>query len=170
MSDAWSKARERAEQVQKSGGLFIRLQNSGDKVVGAFCGDPMAREIVKVGTKMEPYDKTNPLHEGLKKSVRFALNFWVAAEKSMKIMEGSATWFTDVDKVCMKYGQDSWLFEVERHGVGLDTTYSILPETTLTTDQKLAIKACKLHDLVVSVKKDSGGAEAPFGSHDDAPF
>lgn len=38
MASAWDAAKGLADKHASSGGLFIRLTNDGDKVVGAFCG------------------------------------------------------------------------------------------------------------------------------------
>ena len=40
MSTAWDKAKNLAEKHQNPGGIHVRLQYDGDKVVGMFAGEP----------------------------------------------------------------------------------------------------------------------------------
>lgn len=44
MSNAWDQAKDMAEQHADS--LFVRLTGDGDKIVGAFLGEPYPREVV----------------------------------------------------------------------------------------------------------------------------
>ena len=45
MNKGWDQAKGLADKHTNSGsGLFVRLANDRDKVVGAFAGDPYARE------------------------------------------------------------------------------------------------------------------------------
>jgi hypothetical protein len=46
MSDAWERARKLADKHANQGSIFVRLANDGDKVVGAFRGEPHAREVI----------------------------------------------------------------------------------------------------------------------------
>ena len=43
MSNAWDHAAGMADKHASSGGIFIRLTGDGDKVIGAFCGEPFPR-------------------------------------------------------------------------------------------------------------------------------
>ena len=149
MSTAWESARELAEKHANQGGIFVRLANDGDKIIGAFCGEPYAREVIWTGERYETYDEDNPAHGDRRPSLRVMLNFFVPAEGGMKVIEGGTTWFKDVLKVRDKYGLDKWLFEIERHGEAGNpkTTYSILPEEKLTDDMRGRIEAAELHDL-----------------------
>jgi hypothetical protein len=56
MGNSWDKARTLADQHASQGGIFVRLANDGDKVVGAFCGEPFAREVVWTGERYETFD------------------------------------------------------------------------------------------------------------------
>ena len=49
MSNAWDQAASLADKHANQGGIFVKLANDGDKVVGAFVGDPHAREVVWTG-------------------------------------------------------------------------------------------------------------------------
>ena len=92
MSGAWDSAKKLAEKHAAQGGIFVRLQNDGDKVVGVFCGEPHAREVFWDGQK---YLDTAPEGAPAKATLRVSLNFFVIAEGAMKIIEGNTTWFKD---------------------------------------------------------------------------
>jgi len=138
-----------ADKHANSGGIFVRLANNGDKIVGAFCGEPYAREVIWTGERYEQFDENNSAHQGKRPSLRVMLNFYVPAEGAMKVIEGGTVWFKDVLKVRDKYGLDKWLFEIERHGDAGDpkTTYSILPEEKLDDEMRARIAAAEAHDL-----------------------
>jgi len=145
--NSWDQARKLADKHSNQGGVFVRLSNDGDKIVGAFCGEPYAREVVWNGERYEAFDPD--VHTDKRPSLRVALNFFVPAEGAMKVIEGGTVWFKDVLKVRDKYGLDKWCFEIERHGAAGDpkTTYSILPEEKLTDALRGAIASAQLHDL-----------------------
>jgi hypothetical protein len=178
MKNSWEQAEELAEKHASQGGIFVRLANDGDKVVGAFCGEPFAREVVWTGERYETYDAADPAHADKRPSLRVMLNFWVPAESAMKVIEGGTIWFKDVLKIRDKYGLDKWLFEIERHGEAGSpkTTYSLLPEENLTDDVKAKIAALELHDLkrLASSQGDAdeakpaapAGRTAPTGNKD----
>ena len=160
MSNAWERAKSLAEQHANQGGIFVRLTGNGDKIVGAFCGEPFAREVVWTGERYETYDPE--VHTDKRPSLRVMLNFFVPAESEMKVIEGGTVWFKDVLKVRDKYGLDKWLFEIERHGESGDpkTTYSILPEEKLDDGLRERIAAAGLHDLA-SIGTGESEDEAP---------
>ncbi len=166
MTNMWNLAQELSDKHENSNGIFVRLVNNGDKIVGAFCGEPHAREVHWTGEKYEKCtgDANCPICKtGKKPSLRVALNLFSLAEKSMKVIEGGAVWFRDILKVRDKYGLATWIFEVERHGEAKDpkTTYSILPEVKLSEEQKALIAAVKLHDLeAVCAGTQNGNADA----------
>ena len=149
MSNSWDKARTLADKHASQGGIFVRLVNDGDKIVGAFCGEPFAREVVWTGERYETYDTANTAHADKRPSLRVMLNFFVFAENAMKVIEGGTTWFKDVLKIRDKYGLDKWLFEIERHGEAGSpkTTYSLLPEEKLTDELRAKMAATQAHDL-----------------------
>lgn len=149
MTTAWEMATTMADKHANSGGIFVRLANNGDKIVGAFCGEPYAREVIWTGERYEQFDENNSAHQGKRPSLRVMLNFYVPAEGVMKVIEGGTVWFKDVLKVRDKYGLDKWLFEIERHGDAGDpkTTYSILPEEKLNDEMRARIAAADAHDL-----------------------
>ncbi|MDF1524263.1 MAG: hypothetical protein P1P87_15785, partial [Trueperaceae bacterium] len=149
-----------ADKHANQGGIFIRLAANGDKVVGAFCGEPFAREVVWTGERYETYDPA--VHTDKRPSLRVMLNFFVPDEGDMKVIEGGTVWFKDVLKVRDKYGLDKWLFEIERHGDAGDpkTTYSILPEEKIDDELRGQIAGAELHDLAAL---SSGDANADKG-------
>jgi len=149
--DMWDHSEEMADRHANSGGIFIRLAGDGDKVVGAFCGEPYPREVHWTGEKYVECEGEACEHckPGKRPSLRVMLNFFVPAEGEMKVIEGGTVWFNDVLKVRRKYGLDNWLFEIERHGEAGDpkTTYSILPEEKIDGELRAQIEAVDLHDL-----------------------
>ncbi|MBN1773205.1 MAG: hypothetical protein JXB32_18205 [Deltaproteobacteria bacterium] len=171
MSDAWDKAKGLADKHASTGGIFVRLANDGDKVVGAFLGDPLPREVHWTGERYEECtgaeNKCSQCAESKRPSLRVSMNFYVPAEKAVKVIEGGSTWFKDLLKCRDKYGLDRWTFEVERHGASGDpkTSYTILPDERLTDEQRGHLAGLQLHDLQKVV---SGGGEAggDFSSYD----
>jgi hypothetical protein len=146
MSNAWDNAKELAEKHAAAGGIFVRLQNDGDKVVGVFCGEPYAKEVYWDGEK---YSDTPPEGAAAKPSLRVSLNLFVPAVGAMKIIEGGTAWFKDVLEVKEKYGLEKWTFEIKRRGKKGDpkTKYSILPDTQVDDAMRARIAAAGLHDL-----------------------
>ena len=45
MDNAWDRAKQLSDKHASAGGIFVRLANDGDTVVGAFCGEPDSREV-----------------------------------------------------------------------------------------------------------------------------
>ncbi|MGH7295371.1 MAG: hypothetical protein ACRELB_10580 [Polyangiaceae bacterium] len=160
MSNAWDNAKQLAEKHAAAGGIFVRLQNDGDKVVGVFCGEPFAKEVYWDGDK---YVDAPPEGSAPKPSLRVSLNFYVPTDGAMKIIEGGTAWFKDVLEVKDKYGLEKWSFEVKRRGKKGDpkTKYSILPDTQVDDALRARITAAALHDL--------GAIGAPSEADADAP-
>jgi len=157
-TNAWDLATRLTDKHANQNGIFIRLAANGDKVVGAFCGDPFAREVVWTGERYETYDPA--VHTDKRPSLRVMLNFFVPDEGEMKVIEGGTVWFKDVLKVRDKYGLDKWLFEIERHGEAGDpkTTYSILPEEKLDDLMRARIAKAEPHDLAALGSGDGPAA------------
>ena len=168
MSNGWDTAQGLADKHSGSGsGLFVRLSNDRDKIVGAFAGDPYARETHWSGERYEECSGKGCSYcgDGKRPNLRVSMNFFVPAERDLKIIEGGVTWFKDLLKARAEYGLDKWLFEIERHGAAGDpkTSYTILPEEKLTPEQLAEIDALRLHDLPKVV---SGGGTDNFESYD----
>jgi hypothetical protein len=165
MSNAWENAKQLADKHAAASGIFVRLQNDGDKVVGAFCGEPYAKEVYWDGQK---YIDTPPQGSALKPSLRVSLNFFVPADGAMKIIEGGTGWFKDVIEVKEKYGLDKCTFEVKRHGKKGDpkTKYTILPDVPVDDAMRARMVSAGLHDLGsigAGADADSDGAGAAEG-------
>jgi len=165
MSNAWEQAEELTKKHAEQGGIFVRLANNGDKVVGAFCGEPFAREVHWTGERYGECtgEGCSYCGTGKKPSLRVMLNFYVPAENAMKVYEGGTRWFKDLLKVRGKYGLDSWLFEVERHGEAgsTKTTYSILPEVKIDGELRARMDAAELIDLAGLASGDDSEDAAP---------
>lgn len=171
MSNAWDRARQMAERHSNS--TFVRLANDGDKVVGVFVGEPLAREVVWTGEKyldVEHPDAEKYLKKGRSASLRVAMNLFIPAEKAVKVYEMGGVVFKDVLKLRDKYGLDTWAFEIERHGGKGDnkTSYSILPEQRLDDAMRREIAQLELHDLekVLSHSDSSEGEGQSFDSYE----
>jgi hypothetical protein len=148
-TSAWADAEEEA---QAGGGDFIALEDK-ESVVGVFCGVPYVRKIVWINGKSEPYDQD--VHVDKPKR-RVGINFYDVQTKTMRIFEGSPTWFRQVASLHKKYkGLDSKVFEITRSGSGTDTTYMIAYERDIDAELASALDACELHDLHTSI--GSGG-------------
>lgn len=169
MSNAWNHAENLSEKHANQGGIFVRLANNGDKVVGAFCGEPHAREVHWTG---EGYaectgDGCTYCVGGKKPSLRVMLNFFVPAEGVMKVYETGTRVFRDILKLRDKYGLGAWMFEIERHGEAGNskTRYSVLPEGKIDAELQARIEAAELHDLAGVGRGDDGGTDgaAPAG-------
>ncbi len=147
----WEEMEQFANQYTESGGLFIRLKNDGDSVLGVFCGDPHKRLVHWIdGSSYEcTGEKCEHCSDGDKAKVRFMINFYATELKEMKIYEGGITWFKSVCKVRAKYGIDKRIFEIQRQGGAGDpkTTYTVLPDSEITPDIQQAIDKCPLNNL-----------------------
>ncbi len=163
MSTAWETAKELAEKHNNQGGLFVKLANNGDKVTGAFCGEPYAREVHWVTDHYEECLEEGCPHceSGLKASLKVSLNFYVPEEQKMKVIEGGVNWFKSVIKVEEKYGFDKRLFEIERNGDkgNPKTTYSILPDAEIDEELGERMAITDLHDLAGLATKKGDQAE-----------
>jgi hypothetical protein len=154
--NAWDKAREMAEK--HSGGNYVKLQNDGDKIVGAFVGEPHAREVYWDGKK---YLDSKPEGGTAKASLRVSLNFFVPGE-GMKIIEGNTSWFNDLLKVKDKYGLEKSVFEIVRSGSKGDpkTKYMFMYEKPVSDALQAEIAKAPLHDLTRAAESETGDGGA----------
>jgi hypothetical protein len=53
MIDAWAKAEALSNKILESGGVYVRLANDGDKIVGVFAGEPYTRQVHWSGSAYE---------------------------------------------------------------------------------------------------------------------
>lgn len=153
----WDDSSRLSEKHAQEGGLFVRLTDDGDKIVGKFCGEPYGREMAWTGSRYEEYDPK--IHTDKGPSARFMVNFYDVEEKAMKVMEVSIVVFRDLLKLRKKYGLDVWTFEIERHGSPGDpnTKYSVLPEAKVDDELRAEIDAVDLYDLGAIAKGNFPG-------------
>lgn len=164
----WDSMAERAKQV--GGGKHVRLQEDGEKIVCAFLGDPEPQEVVwdAATNKYVMFDPAT--HKGKSPSLRAKINVYVKstakkgkesqAVNAVKILEMNVMTVKDLLKVRDKYTLDNkWWFELERSGAKGDTktTYTILPDTQITDDEKKMLVAAELHNLATA--EDDGWDE-----------
>jgi hypothetical protein len=166
----WDDAEKRAKEA--TAGLYVRLQNDKDKVVLAFVGEPNYRDTFynpktnKTETFTEEHKK-----EGKTPSAKFKLNVWVKEQAKMMIFECNSSTFKEVAACKNKYGLEKHFFEVIRDGKKGDTntTYKVLPDALITTEELAAIKAAPPHDLTkTSDEEIADGGKSDMGSHDKA--
>lgn len=164
----WQQTEEMAKKHEASGGNWLKLQNDGDKAVVVFLGEPYPREVCFVDGKYVLFDDKLKA-QGLKPSLRVALNVALYDTKEVKVLEQGVTFFKDLVRVRDKYGLQKWAFEIQRHGAAKDpkTTYSILPEHQLTPDEQRELQALKLLDLERLYGGGTGADEQQtLGSYD----
>jgi len=162
---------------QGGGGAWLRLANDGDKAVVVFVGDPFPRRVCFVDGK---YLNVTPdlVAKGVKVTTRVATNVAVLPGFDVKAFEMAlgqrGGLYSQVRELRKKYGFGDWAFEIVRHGTGLDTTYTSLPERQLSADEKRKVAGLQLKDLAKlygdreggSGKLTTGGA-ASGGGFDD---
>lgn len=138
----------KAEGGGQGGSMFIRLKGDGDRVRVAFLGEPYTRNVTFDEGKFVAWEE-GLRAKGLKPSARFAFNVWDLESKTVKVMELGKDFFTKVLEAKNKYGLDTAAFEVVRKGKPGDmkTTYSVLFDHNLTTEEQAAINGATPHDL-----------------------
>lgn len=162
----WQQTEEMAKKHDQGSSTWLKLGNDGDKAVVVFLGEPFAREVCFVDGKYQPFDDKLKA-QGLKPSLRVALNVALYDTKEMKVLEQGVTFFKDLVRVRDKYTLERWAFEIQRHGAAKDpkTTYSILPEHQLTPEQQKEFQGLKLNDLDKLYSGDNDDASS-LGSYD----
>ncbi len=165
-ANMWQQTEEMAKKHDQGGSQWLKLGNDGDKAVVVFLGEPYPREVCFADGKYVPYDDKAKA-QGLKASLRVALNVALYDSREMKVLEQGVMFFKDLVRVREKYGLDRWAFEVQRHGAPKDpkTHYSILPEHQLTADEQRIFQALPRHDLGrLYVEADAAPAPPVGGS------
>ncbi|MBC7174056.1 MAG: hypothetical protein H5U40_16560 [Polyangiaceae bacterium] len=160
-SSMWQQTEEMAKKHDQGGSLWLKLAGDGDKAVVVFLGEPHPREVCFVDGKYVEFDDKLKA-QGLKPSLRVALNVALFDTNEVKVLEQGVMFFKDLVRVREKYGLEKWAFEIQRHGAAKDpkTTYSILPEHQLSAEQQKAFQALPQHDLakLYSGEGDDKGA------------
>ena len=166
-TNMWQQTEEMAKKHDQGASTWLKLGNDGDKAVVVFLGEPFPREVCFTDGKYMPFDDKLKA-QGLKPSLRVALNVALYDTKEVKVLEQGVTFFKDLSRVREKYGLDKWAFEIQRHGAAKDpkTTYSILPEHQLTAEQQKEFQALPLHDLEKLYAEGGGEEGGSLGSYD----
>ncbi len=166
----WDRTEDMAKRHDQAGGVWLRLQNDGDAAVVVFLGEPYPREVVFVDGKYELFREEHRA-QGLKASLRVALNVALPGSNEVKILEQGIVFFKTLLGLRAKYGLDRYSFEVKRHGAAKDprTSYTILPEQPLTPEQQREYRALPLHDLAKLYGDEGAGGGPTLGSYDRAP-
>lgn len=157
---SWNEAEELAERYsggaskreKSEGGLFVRMAEDGQRIVGAFVGAPCAYEAIWTGTRYELYDETREEHREERPKLRIAMNFYVP-DDGMKVWEMGVTLFRDVKRV--------------REKGDPKTTYSVLPDRQIDEAMAKEIGGAKLIDLdalIVKTMAPGAGDRAGGGS------
>ena len=163
----WQQTEEMAKKHDQGGSLWLKLGNDGDKAVVVFLGEPFPREVCFVDGKYMPLDDKLKA-QGIKASLRVALNIALFDTKEVKVLEQGVMFFKDLVRVREKYGLEKWAFEIQRHGAAKDpkTTYSILPEHQLTPEQLKEFQGLKLNDLDKLYSGAGDESSSSLGSYD----
>lgn len=135
-----------SEEMKAGGSQFVKLED-GQSVTGVFQGEPL--EYKKNFKMKTEYPMGLPVYpEGTSNS--FKINFLVFKDGKFTphVFQGSGKAAVTLEKVVAKYGMD-YMFEISRSGSGTKTTYSFLPERSLTAEEKTEVKAHKLIELKV---------------------
>jgi hypothetical protein len=167
-TNMWDQTTELAKQHDQNAGVWLKLANDGDRAVVVFLGEPYPREVVFVDNKYQPFTEEHKA-EGLKPTLRVALNVALYESKEMKVIEQGVVFFKQLLQMRAKRPLEDWAFEVERHGAPKDpkTTYSILPEQKLTDQERAEFQVLELRDLE-KLYEEGGDDEAgeEVGSYD----
>jgi hypothetical protein len=163
--DKWKQTHDLASKHEAGGSLWLRLANDGDRVEVVFRGEPEPREVVFKDGSYHPFSDELAA-QGLKPSLRIAINVATLPAKESKVFEFGPVLFKDIIKVREKYGLEKWSFEVSRSGGPKDpkTSYSILPERQLTAEEQGQIGALELHDLAALYAGRASQEAAPASS------
>lgn len=161
----WQQTEEMARKHDQGGSTWLKLAGDGDKAVVVFLGEPYPREVCFVDGRYAPFEDKLKV-QGLKPSLRVALNVALFDTKEVKVLEQGVVFFKDLVRVREKYGLDKWAFEVQRHGAAKDpkTTYSILPDRQLTAEEQRAYQALPRQDLEQLYREDGAGTDRGEGT------
>src|SRR5262245_33527010 len=171
--DKWKQTHDLASKHEAGGSTWLRLANDGDRAEVVFRGEPEPREVVFKDGGYHPFTEELAA-QGLKPSLRIAINVATLPGKESKVFEFGPVLFKDIIKIREKYGLDKWSFEVQRSGGPKDpkTSYSILPERQLTDEEQSQVAKLELHDLAAlyagRASQDGGAAPASSPQIDDA--
>lgn len=126
----------------------LKLNNDGDRAVVGFLGEPYAFEVCFVNGRSVPFDEPLRL-EGRKPALRFAWNVAAPHTGEVMVWECGRSMYKVIAELRARYPLDSWLYEIERHGVARDprTTYTVAPKKHLDAFERRALAALPLYEL-----------------------
>src|SRR3972149_4189253 len=111
-NNMWQQTEELAKKHDQGGGQWVKLAGDGDKTVVVFLGEPYPREVCFVDGKYMPFDEKLKA-QGLKASLRVALNVALYDTKEVKVLEQGVGFCKARVQIRAKYGLDKWAFEVQ---------------------------------------------------------
>lgn len=172
----WDQAKKLKEKVDEQNKSYVRMENDGDKVVGAIIGDIYAEEVF-YNKRTEQYELFTKEHEaaGKKPGVKFYVNMYVIgegngekmnrlADPAVRVLNVSGKTFNQLAKFRDKYGFDRKYVEIERNGAKGDTktTYTVMPDDDIMPDDAKTLAEIvggkhdkhKLHDLKAAARGD----------------
>jgi len=166
-SSMWQRTEEMAKAHEQTGSVWLKLAGDGDKAVIVFLGEPYPREVCFVEGKYVEFDEKLKA-QGLKPSLRVALNVALFDSKEVKVLEQGVIFFKDLVRVRDKYGLEKWAFEIQRHGAAKDpkTSYSILPEHQLSAEERKVFAALTELDLAKLYAAESDDKSTSLDSYD----
>lgn len=143
----WNQGKEEAEKAAAASGIFVQLQNDGDKTRGMFVGNVVAVRKQIFDEKLGHAVEFDPAKHGetARFSVKFVVNWWDADLDKVRVLELNNVTFQDAVRMRDKYGFDiesKYLYEIERRGVKGDTKtkYTIIPIPDRPVDETLRAK------------------------------
>ena len=144
------KGKEAIAEMAKGSGSsrYIRLQDDGDTITGAFLGEPEASEIVWVDGKTEEFDKNEARHCDLEVRTVVAWNFLDREKDEVRVWERGITFFHQWKRQADKHGLQNW-FTIERSGKAgsKKTTYLLEREAQIDEEKWKELQSRELHDL-----------------------
>lgn len=152
------------EEHDLQSGRYLKFED-GDKHLVAFLGEPHIREVYWDGTTYHPWTEGCGKEKTLKTSMNVAVlenKNGAYILKAVKVLENSKTFYKQVSKMDTKYGVDSQIFEIERTGTkAKDTSYTVLPEATITPALRVQLDALDLFDLTSDGSDDGAKSTKP---------
>jgi hypothetical protein len=90
---------------------------------------------------------------GKKTQLRVLLNFYVPAERSMKVIAGGTAWFQSV------YGTDGLFSSMTSHGKAGDQQkrHTVEPHQAMTDEERITVAGCLPHELARVARGQAGG-------------
>ena len=149
ITDAWQHTAELARKHSRSkDSLWLKLREDGDRAVVAFVGAPHPREVCFLDGRYVTFNDELAA-AGRKPSLRVVVNVVDPETGELRAFEMSSAVYSTLFELLQKRPADKWAFEVQRHGAprSPQTTYTVIPERELTTEEQAAFAGLKPLDL-----------------------